>query len=56
MPPSQWSSVGDAVLTNTAIRKPLTPLMARAMRKAIEAAREARLSGRMPKEALLLVR
>jgi len=35
---------------NTAIRKPLTPLMARAMRKAIEAAREARLSGRMPKK------
>ena len=41
----------DAVLMNTAIAKARDPVrMAQAMRKAIEAGREAFLAGRMPKK------
>src|SRR6266702_3605786 len=41
----------DAVLMNTAVAKAQNPvLMARAMKKAVEAGREAFLAGRMPKK------
>src|SRR2546430_8897787 len=41
----------DAVLMNTAVAKAQNPvLMAQAMRKAVEAGREAFLAGRMPKK------
>src|SRR2546430_12691438 len=41
----------DAVLMNTAVAKARNPvLMAQAMRKAVEAGREAFLAGRMPKK------
>jgi thiazole synthase len=41
----------DGVLMNTAIAKARDPiLMAQAMRKAIEAGREAYLAGRMPRK------